>query len=257
MIVDESWLETVESVKKAKERYPWHDKQNKIFWRGALTGPIDELVEYYSLENYDKLPRMTISMLSRSYPDFIDAKLTNYAMFQVDRSSPKLLAVIALLQLGSKRVEIPDHLQYKYLASVDGTSCTGTRVPWIMLSNSVLLKQETDKIEWFYPALKPYVNYVPMNERLTDIFQQLAWMESHQEEVQQISKKAQNFVENNLMPEDIEAHTVIILNEYSKLHKGIEIKPTLASFESYADIIENNDIYGKKKLKACLKRWGR
>lgn len=59
----------------------------------------------------------------------------------------------------------------------------GNRVPWIMLSNSVMLKQETNLMQWFYPALKAYKNYIPINERLTDIFPQLEWMKNNDHKV--------------------------------------------------------------------------
>ena len=107
-----------------------------------------------------------------------------------------------------------------------------------MLSNSVLLKQETNLIQWFYPALEPYKNYVPVNERLTDIFAQLEWMKNHDEEVKKISENAQNFIKNDLMPSNIEAHSAIILNEYHKLHRNIKIIPTLPTAEEALKIAD-------------------
>lgn len=70
-----------------------------------------------------------------------------------------------------------------------------------------------------------------MNERLTDIFQKLQWMQEHDKEVERISKNAQSFVKNNLMPDDIDAHTVIILNEYHQLFGGKKIEETLPAYK--------------------------
>ena len=98
---------------------------------------------------------------------------------------------------------------------------------WIMLSNSVLVKQETSKIEWFYAAMQPYVHYVPVNENLSDIFKQLEWMKSHDSELQKISMNAQNFAHNNLLPEHIEEQFVLILNEYHKIQRDNKIIPSL------------------------------
>ena len=67
-------------------------------------------------------------------------------------------------------------------------------MPWIMLSNSVLLKQETGAIEWFYPALKANVHYVPVNKDLSNIFSQIEWLKTHDSEAEQISINATNLL---------------------------------------------------------------
>ena len=96
-----------------------------------------------------------------------------------------------------------------------------------MLSNSVLVKQDTSKIEWFYAAMQPYVHYVPVNEKLSNIFAQLEWMKAHDSELQKISMNAHNFVHNNLLPEHIEEQFVLILNEYHKIQRDNKIMPSL------------------------------
>jgi hypothetical protein len=45
------------------------------------------------------------------------------------------------------------HMKYKYLISLDGNGAPWLRVPWILLSNSVLIKQDSENIQWFYPGL--------------------------------------------------------------------------------------------------------
>jgi hypothetical protein len=107
-----------------------------------------------------------------------------------------------------------------------------------MLSNSVLVKQETSEIQWFYSALKPYHNYIPVDEELINIFAQLEWMNQHDLELQQISQNAQNFIRNNLMPENIEAHVVLILNEYHQLHRDIKLVATLIPADEALKMIE-------------------
>lgn len=69
------------------------------------------------------------------------------------------------------KVSITDHLKYKYLISVDGNTCAWQRVPWIMLSGSVLLLVETDMEEWFYADIIPYFHYVPIKNDLSDLVQ--------------------------------------------------------------------------------------
>jgi hypothetical protein len=228
-MIDPWWIDVFNKIKNTKNMFSWADKKEKIFWRGSATGA--DLLGGYNLENYAKLPRMSLVSLARSYPDLLDAKFTNTAEFTNDNSSKKLLSAMNILSEGSvKYVQPVDHLNNKYLISIDGNSCAWQRVPWIMASNSVLVKQETPFIQYFYPAIKPYVHYVPVNERLTNIFAQRDWMIAHDQEVQNISLNAQEFIENNLTPLDIEIHTVLALNSYSRLQKDYHITPSLPSY---------------------------
>lgn len=217
------------NIANSKEEYEWNDKIDMVFWRGGTTGLSRGA---YRIDNIDKLPRLSLVILSRLYPDIIDARFTYYMKSAFDERGKSLKQALDIL-FGEKKTKIreEDHLKYKYLISIDGNTCTGTRIPWIMLSNSILVKQETPKIQFFYSALQPYVQYVPVNERLTDIFSQFDWMKSHDQDLQKISKNAHRFVENNLMPEHLDAYMAIILDEYSKIQKDKKIEPSLPKQE--------------------------
>lgn len=215
------WKKLISQIKQKNLDSPWDKKIDKIFWRGATTG---NYTIKYSMENFAKLPRLTLIMLSKSYPNLIDAKFSSYHRVVFRENSKKIMS---LIEDDFQEVSEIDHLKYKYLISIDGNTCAWRRIPWIMLSNSLLVKQETSKIEWFYPAIKPYIHYVPVDEELMDIFPRIQWMKDHDKEAKQISENATKFIENNLMPEHIEAHMVLILNEYHKLHKNEKIIATL------------------------------
>lgn len=223
---DRNWVGLSKDIDEASNNISWQQKADKIFWRGGATG--SKNIYRYNISNFDKLPRLKLVMFSKLYPDLIDAEITAYYEFSSDQDGDNLKKVLnTLFNNGEKRVNEIDHLKYKYLIAVDGNTCPWLRVPWIMLSNSVLVKQETEYIEWFYPALKAYTHYVPVQEDLTDIFSQLDWMRSNDEKVKEISINAQRFVKNNLMPEDIEKQMVIVLNRYSQIQKNDKLKITL------------------------------
>ena len=228
LILKNSWYSILEKVKAASEQSSWENKIEKIYWRGSTTG-VGTLP--YSLNNFDKLPRLSLVMLSKLYPDIIDARFTFYVdkAFHKGDEVKKVLKILFPEKL--IRVSEGEHVPYKYLISIDGNSCTGTRLPWIMYSNSVLVKQETNKVEWFYSALSPYINYVPVNESLTDLFAQFVWMKNHDDKVRQISINAHNFIANDLMPEHIEAHMVLTLNQYHKIQQDKKLIPTLPTAE--------------------------
>ncbi len=233
-----SWKKLIDRINHASANNPWKSKTNKVFWRGTTTGNF----LYFTIDNFAKLPRLTVSVLSQLYPDLIDAGFSYYSPQILDEDHGQNLSEFCkLLFKKISRVNEEGHLKYKYLLSLDGNAATGTRVPWIMLSNSVLVKQETQKIQWFYSSLKPYVNYIPVNKDLTDIFTQLNWMKTHDEQVKQISINAQKFTQDNLMPEHIEQHIVLLLNEYSTIQKDPKIIPTLTQAE---DVVSISSVIG-------------
>jgi hypothetical protein len=273
-LMEDKWRALISDIERANEAWPWDGKLDKIFWRGMTTGwSLDEpgdkngvhrsdyVVEslgdgnQYNIQQLGKLPRLNLVMLSSIYPELINAKFTErpfdfhtmhlinarivrYPFPNISRNQSGLALMDILSKIKARSANIPeiDHLRYKYLMSIDGHSSAWRRVPWIMLSNSVLVKQEAPTTQWFYSAMKPHEHYVPVNERLTDIFEQIDWMKVNDEKVHKISKNAQKLVRENLMPEDIEKQMVIILNEYHKLHKGAKIVPTLPRGDSYKAI---------------------
>jgi hypothetical protein len=229
-----SWTKILDKVDKASQLNVWENKIEKLFWRGITTG--DFLT--YSIKNFDKLPRLTVVILSKLYPELIDAKFSFLEMKDYYRKDGKSLRKILelLFPEGFFHLEQGKQIGYKYLLSIDGNAATGTRVPWIMNSNSLLVKQRSHKIQWFYPALKEYVHYVPLEHRLTDAFEQLEWMKNNDNKIKKIAYNARNFVQNNLTAEHIENHVVLLLNEYHKIQQDEITTPTLPSAEESISI---------------------
>ncbi len=251
-----NWGTLLNRIEDAGDKYPWEKKIDKIFWRGNTTGDF----HIYTIDNFNKLPRLTISILSKLYPDLIDAQFSYYSPQIMYEHHGKNLKEFCEILFGPKpkSVNETDHLQYKYLLSLDGNAATGTRVTWIMYSNSVLVKQESRKIQWYYAALKAYKNYVPVNHRLTDIFDQIKWMQTHDEALKQIAQNAHNFAANNMMPEHIDSHVVILLTEYAKIQLDKEIKPTLTPVDevvSLTSVIKMLGLRLKKYLKERAETW--
>lgn len=50
---------------------------------------------------------------------------------------------------------------YRHLISTDGNTAAWDRVPWILSSNSVLWKEDSPHICWYYPFLTPWEHYIP------------------------------------------------------------------------------------------------
>jgi hypothetical protein len=84
--------------------------------------------------------------LSSVYPEKIDAELT----YLYEPGVRENLTKRGLdSKIAKNKVNIEDHMQYKYLISVDGWTSAWMRVPWILSSNSLLIKQNSKKVSWY------------------------------------------------------------------------------------------------------------
>ncbi|MEK6733898.1 MAG: glycosyl transferase family 90 [Pseudomonadota bacterium] len=249
---ESKWRNILNRIKKANTQHPWEQKIEKIFWRGMTTGDFHD----YTIANFNKLPRLTASVLSKLYPNLIDSEFTYYSPQVTGEDLMKFFKSL----FGKDKIKVSEenHLKYKYLLSLDGNAATGTRIPWIMYSNSVLVKQESQKIQWYYTALKPYVNYVPLKHDLTDIFEQINWMKSHDDEVHKIALNAHEFVANNLMPDDIDKQIVILLKNFAKIQENKQISATLVPAEDIISVSSVINMYLfriKRYIMDRIKTW--
>lgn len=237
--LDEYWPNLLKRIDTASLGNDWLQKKQILYWRGACTGG------QYNLENFSDLSRIKTVILSKLYPNIIDAKFANFNpkfvpnvdQFSNNQSGQALRTALFLMDVTTeKNIKEEEHLQYKYLLSIDGNSATGMRVPWIMYSNSVLVKQESKKIQWYYAALEPYVHYVPLKRDLTDVFEQFEWLKRNDCKLLQIQVNAHQFVQNNLFPEQIDAHVVILLNTYHEIQNDKNIVPSLTPAEEVFEL---------------------
>ncbi|MCH9631585.1 MAG: hypothetical protein S4CHLAM37_16090 [Chlamydiia bacterium] len=195
-------------IRKASLDFPYETKKDLAFWRGATTGGV------YSPTNWMNFPRTSATLLSREYPDQIDAKFT----FITDWIK-ELTSIFNEKGILSEKVSVYDHLRYKFLLDIDGHSCTYSRLYWLLLSNSVCLKQVTDNEQWYYGALKPYTHYIPLESDLSDLKDKIAWAIQNPGKCKMIANTGTKFAREHLQKEDVYLYVYLLLNEYAKLQK--------------------------------------
>jgi hypothetical protein len=81
------------------------------------------------------------------------------------------------------------------------------------------MKQETEKFQWFYSGLKPFVHYIPIREDLGDLIEKIKWARENDEKVKQIAIRGQQFALDNLLYEQVMEQYLFILNEYTNLFR--------------------------------------
>lgn len=190
--------------------YPFEKKISKVFWRGSTTGGT------YTLSNWQHYPRSQLVLFSKEHPDLLDAKFT--AVIQTP-SHDQLTEVLTQHDLLGPGVSVADHISFKYLADIDGNSCTYSRLVWILFSNSLCFKQLSDNEQWYYGGLKPYVHYIPFKSDMSDFAEQFAWAEAHPDEVRAMIDHATTFAQTRLTQEDVFHYIYTLLLAYAKLQK--------------------------------------
>lgn len=139
----------------------WDAKQPIMFWRGSqnLTNGSE-----YTYLNIDCHPR---HFITRQYITGVDASFA---------SAP-----------------IASFLKHKYLLDIDGMVNAWSGLYWKLMSNSLVLKHSSHWYQWYYPLLKPWVHYVPIEsfQTLPNLYE---WCKNNDATCQQIAKNASALV---------------------------------------------------------------
>lgn len=191
---------------RLKPQNYWKNKKEIAFWRGGTTGG------NFLMNNWHQMPRTKLSLLTQYYPDIIDAGYSAYNTVSAEVKG-EMLKCMPLADWTDHR----GHLQYKYLVIADGNTCTYPRYYLGLCSGSVVLKDESEDIQWFYRALEPYKHYVPVAKDFSDLPEKVIWAKEHDKEAKKIAIQGQKFVKNNLLPKHIYQYISELLEEYASL----------------------------------------
>ncbi|MCH9632059.1 MAG: hypothetical protein S4CHLAM6_03830 [Chlamydiae bacterium] len=191
---------------KIKPKNLWSKKIEKAFWRGGTTGG------QYLADTWHQKPRSKLSLLTRFYPDDIDAGFSVFCQMTEDAKKEMLKMLPHHKWVGHK-----GHLKYKYLVIADGNTCTYPRFYLGLFSGSVVFKDQTEHCQWFYKALKPYEHYIPVQADFSDLPEKVKWAKENDKKAKQIASNATQFINKNMKSRHIYAYIEKLLDHYSKL----------------------------------------
>lgn len=186
--------------------YPWEQKLDLLFFRGANSGVWDRV-------NWRSAPRPKLAALSLQYPHLIDAKFSHLLVYE---KNPEMGESIKNEGMLGDRVSMKEHPRFRYLINVEGHCASAPRFPLLLHSNSVVFSNVTDSLLWFYGAIKPFIHFIPVAEDLSDLLSQLEWAMNHDNECRRISENARQFASENLTQESAYLYMYRLLEEYSK-----------------------------------------
>ncbi|KAK3103887.1 hypothetical protein FSP39_022651, partial [Pinctada imbricata] len=123
------WDQQREIIPKAAKKWPWEKKINKGFFRGSRTSA----------------KRDPLILLSRSNPE-----------------------LDTLHRPPAKEIKLEEHCNYKYLFNFRGVAAS-FRFKHLFLCDSVVFHVGEEWLEFFYPAMKPWVHYIPVKKDMSDV----------------------------------------------------------------------------------------
>ncbi|XP_033490325.2 protein O-glucosyltransferase 3 [Epinephelus lanceolatus] len=172
---------------------PWTNKTDRAFFRGR-----DSREE-----------RLHLVSLSKKNPELLDAGITGWFFF---RDREKHVGKAPL-------VGFFDFFKYKYQVNVDGT-VAAYRFPYLMLGNSLVLKQDSQYYEFFYIHLKAGTHYIPVKRNLSDLLEKIKWAKENDAEAQEMARVGQTAARELLQPSRLYCYYYRVLHMYSERQTG-------------------------------------
>jgi len=183
-----------ESLTSAAEDNPWENKQDKAFFRGSRTsGERDPLV-----------------LLSRKCPDLVDAEYTKNQGWKSDADT--------LGKPPAEEASLEEHCRYKVLFNYRGVAAS-FRLKHLFLCRSLVVHVGDAWQEFFYPALKPWLHYVPLPTEANEeeLMGLLNFLQENPDVSRDIADAGADFITSHLRLEDVFCYWKSLLLSYTAL----------------------------------------
>ncbi|KAG2426194.1 hypothetical protein HXX76_013175 [Chlamydomonas incerta] len=181
--------------------YPWAAKDRRALLRATMQNSMDRNCTRAALA------RLSASAAGSAVLDagFVDNKKRDWAMPD---------------KLKRPYVGMSKHARYKFLINADG-HVSSSRLGYIMQANSVVLRERSPWIEYYYRSLRHGVHVLEYDAG--DVVQLLTEYgdPARDAELRAIANTSQHFVAKFLTPEGKVRYTVRALQEYAALFEGM------------------------------------
>ncbi|XP_028995321.1 protein O-glucosyltransferase 1 [Betta splendens] len=181
-----------EDLKKSAAQWPWKKKVSKGFFRGSRTSA----------------ERDPLILLSRDAPELVDAEYTKNQAWKSEKDT--------LGRPPAQEIPLVDHCRYKYLFNFRGVAAS-FRLKHLFLCGSLVFHVGDEWQEFFYPQLKPWVHYIPVQQDLSDVRELLEFVKENDAVAQEIATRGKEFILNHLQMQDVSCYWERLLSEFSQL----------------------------------------
>lgn len=166
----------------------WDERADKLYWRGTDTG-------VWRYDNVEDAPRVAVCGVARKNPSLINAAISRIE----PRGDPdrKRSYYVAREYFGAVEDQT-EIIRYRYQIDIDGTTSAWSSLFLKLLSGSPVLKVASDFHwqQWYYPALQPWENYIPVRSDLKDLIDVLSWLRSNPAEARRIGENSRTLAQS-------------------------------------------------------------
>lgn len=179
-----------------RERHPWQEKQSLAFFRGSRTSS----------------ERDSLVLLSRAEPQLADAQ---YTKNQAWKSAADTLGAEPAAE-----VRLEDHCAFKYLFNFRGVAAS-FRFKHLFLCGSLVFHVGDEWLEFFYPALRPWVHYVPVraDPSAEELRSLIEFFRANDDLARAIAQRGFEHVWQHLDLATVECYWRRLLRRYAKLQR--------------------------------------
>ncbi|KAK4301723.1 hypothetical protein Pmani_026154 [Petrolisthes manimaculis] len=188
------WDQHRKSIQTMAQQWPWHSKIPKAFFRGSRTSSERDSLVY----------------LSREQPDLVDAAYTKNQAYKSEADT--------LYAPPAAEVSLEEHCKYKYLFNFRGVAAS-FRYKHLFLCGSLVFHVGDEWIEFFYPKMKPWVHYIPVQPKTSkdEIRELLEFCEANDELVSQVAERGYQFIRDHLRMKEVLCYWRRLLRSYADL----------------------------------------
>ncbi|KAK9704414.1 Glycosyl transferase family 90 [Popillia japonica] len=183
-------------LSKIADEISWEKKMGKALFRGSRTSP----------------ERDPLVLLSREEPDLADAQYTKNQAWKTDADT--------LHAPPASEISFGEHCKYKYLFNFRGVAAS-FRFKHILLCKSLVFHVGNEWLEFFYPALKPWIHYIPVDAKATkqEIRELIEFVKNNDDIAREIAENGYQMIWDNLKMKDVSCYWKKLLKQYAKLLK--------------------------------------
>ncbi|NGX39859.1 MAG: hypothetical protein KR126chlam1_01196 [Chlamydiae bacterium] len=197
-----------EGIAEANKNYPWDQKGESAVWRGPTKGDSN------NVEDFLDTPRSTAVLFSLEYPELIDARFSSISKSESSEAIKEQYA-----DFFGEFLPVTSHLEHKYQLLIDGKTSAFSRAYWQLFSNSLILKTDSDHVQWYYRELKPFTHYIPLDSDLENLLDMIDWAKENDAEAEKIANQATDFAKENLSYARVLQYMDLLIKEYAKHYR--------------------------------------
>lgn len=183
---------------------PWHERKPVAIWRGSTSGP--RIVPERIRDN----PRINLAYYCNEYPDLFDVRITDVTQLDA-ATAARVEETLRQAGLMGGRMVPSDFRNYMFSIDIDGNANAWGFFEKLALGLCVL-KVDSSWEQWFYPDLKPWVHYVPVDASLNDLVPKMEELRAKPDLAFAIAENAAAFA----IERDIQSEAIAFCRELSR-----------------------------------------